>query len=105
MAAQRVQTQVIEAQYAVRTQQLQQQLLTARTAIQQHASAADYYDDQRNTVQAEIGRIATLNYQAGEISYFELVSSLNLLASTQRKYWEQVLLHNQAVAYYQYISK
>ena len=49
-------------------------------------------------------RISELNYQAGEISYLELLNTLNLLAKNNKSYWEQVLAHNKAGALYQFLA-
>jgi len=49
-------------------------------------------------------RISELNYQAGEISYLELLNTLNLLSKNNKQYWEQVLAHNKAVVLYQFLS-
>ncbi len=104
MAAQQLQTQVAQAQVAVQAQQLEQLKLEALNAIQQYAEAAVYYQEQLNTIQPEMDRIASLNYQAGELSYLELVNILNLFATNSRRYFEQVLAHNQALAYYQFLT-
>ncbi|WP_020537970.1 CusA/CzcA family heavy metal efflux RND transporter [Lewinella cohaerens] len=104
VVAQQLQTQVAQAQVAVQAQQLEQRQLEALNAIRQYAEAAVYYQEQLNTIQPEMDRIASLNYQAGELSYLELVNILNLFATNSRRYFEQVLAHNQALAYYQFLT-
>ena len=104
MAAQQLQTQVAQAQVAVQSQRLEQQQLEVINAIQQYAEAAIYYQEQLSTIQPEMDRIASLNYQAGELSYLELVNILNLFATNSRRHFEQVLAHNQALAYYQFLT-
>lgn len=104
VAAQKLQTQVAQTQVTAKEQQLKQQQLEALIAIQLHAEAAGNYRTQLSTIQPEMDRIAALNYQAGELSYLELVNTLNLFATSNRRYFEQVLAHNQALAYYQFLT-
>jgi cobalt-zinc-cadmium resistance protein CzcA len=104
VAAQRLQTQVAQTKVTIKEQQLKQQQLEALNAIQLHAEAAGNYRTQLSTIQPEMDRIAALNYQAGELSYLELVNTLNLFATSNRRYFEQVLAHNQALAYYQFLT-
>ena len=92
------------AQYEAVQLNTTQQILSIKNAIQSYTEGANYYRDQLENINPEIERISQLNYQAGEISYLELLNTLNLLANNNKNYWEQVLAYNQAVAQYLYLT-
>ena len=48
--------------------------------------------------------IAALNYQAGTINYLELLNAVDLLAKNEQKYLSQLLMQNQTVAYYRFLT-
>ena len=81
-----------------------QELLSAENTIQLYAAGVNYYREQLEIINPEMERISELNYQAGEISYLELLNTLNLLSKNNKQYWEQVLAHNKAVVLYQFLS-
>jgi len=49
-------------------------------------------------------RISKLNYQAGQLTYLELLNTLELLSNNNKNYWEQIRAYNKAVADYQYLT-
>ncbi|MGB1242138.1 MAG: TolC family protein, partial [Chitinophagales bacterium] len=104
VAAQRLQIAVVEVKYKAIEVAFQQQLLEAENLIQQYKIAVDYYRNQLDIINPEMQRIARLNYQAGEISYLELLNVLNLMAQNSKSYWEQILAHNQAVVWYRFLT-
>lgn len=104
VAAQQVQIEVAQARYKATEAAYQQQLLEAENLIQQYKVAVDYYRNQLDIINPEMQRIAKLNYQAGEISYLELLNVLNLMAQNSKSYWEQVLGYNQAVVWYRFLT-
>jgi len=55
-------------------------------------------------INPEMERVSQLNYQAGEVSYLELLNTLNLLSNNSKQYFEQMLSHNKAVILYQFLS-
>jgi cobalt-zinc-cadmium resistance protein CzcA len=102
--AQQMQSEVANARYEAERLNADQQVLSIDNSIRLYAEGAGYYRDQLGSINPEIERISELNYQAGEISYLELLNTLNLLASNNKSYWDQVLAHNKAVALYQFLS-
>ena len=104
LEAQQLQVEVADARYEAERLNVSQQLLSVDNSIRLYAEGAAYYLEQLESINPEIERISELNYQAGELSYLELLNTLNLLASNNKSYWEQVLAHNQAVALYQFFS-
>lgn len=102
--AQIVQVEVAKANYEAERLNSNQQLLSIYNSIQLYAEGAEYYQEQLEVVNPEVERISKLNYQAGEISYLELLNTLNLLAKNNKNYWEQVLAHNKAISLYQFLS-
>ncbi|MEZ4884458.1 MAG: CusA/CzcA family heavy metal efflux RND transporter [Chitinophagales bacterium] len=102
--AQEIQVEVAQATYKTAQVTYNQQLLEVESVIQQYKVAADYYRAQLDIINPEMERIARLNYQAGEISYLELLNVLNLVAQNNKHFWEQVLGHNQAVLMYRFLT-
>ncbi|KAA3638226.1 MAG: CusA/CzcA family heavy metal efflux RND transporter [Bacteroidetes bacterium] len=102
--AQKIQADMAQAQLEAQQIKANRQLLSVQNSIELYREGVQYYQEQLESINPEIARISELNYQAGEISYLELLNTLNLLASNNKSYWEQVLAYNQAVALYQFLS-
>ncbi|HHH49641.1 MAG TPA: CusA/CzcA family heavy metal efflux RND transporter, partial [Saprospiraceae bacterium] len=102
--AQQLQVQVAQATLQSERQKINQQLLALDNAIQVYKTGINFYKEQLEIINPEMERISKLNYQAGEISYLELLNTLNLLAKNNKAYWEQILGHNQAVILYNFLS-
>ena len=104
ITAQRLQVDVAKANLEAERLRTKQELLSAENTIQLYAAGVNYYREQLEIINPEMERISELNYQAGEISYLELLNTLNLLSNNNKQYWEQVLAHNKAVVLYQFLS-
>jgi len=104
ITAQRLQIDVAKANLEAERLRTKQELLSAENTIQLYAAGVNYYREQLEIINPEMERISELNYQAGEISYLELLNTLNLLSKNNKQYWEQVLAHNKAVVLYQFLS-
>jgi cobalt-zinc-cadmium resistance protein CzcA len=104
ITAQRLQVDVAKANLEVERLRTKQELLSVENSIQLYAAGVNYYQEQLKNINPEMERISELNYQAGEISYLELLNTLNLLSKNNKQYWEQVLSHNKAVMLYQFLS-
>ena len=104
ITAQRLQVDVAQANLEKERLRTQQELLSVKNTIQLYAEGVNFYQEQLDNLNPEMERISELNYQAGEISYLELLNTLNLLSKNNKQYWEQVLSHNKAVVLYQFLS-
>jgi len=104
ISAQRMQVEVAQANLETARLRTKQELLSIENTIQLYAAGVNYYQEQLEIINPEMERISELNYQAGEISYLELLNTLNLLSKNNKQYWEQVLAHNKAVVLYQFLS-
>ena len=104
IAAQKLQTEVARANLETKKQQINQELLSIENAIQLYEAGVNYYQEQLELINPEMERISDLNYEAGEITYLELLNTLNISAKNQVSYWEQVLAHNKVVMLYQFFS-
>lgn len=104
MNAQKLQMEVAKAHVEVKKQQVNQELLSIENAIQLYKAGVDYYQEQSELINPEMVRISELNYQAGGISYLELLNTLNISTKNKVSYLEQVLAHNKAVVLYQFFS-
>jgi len=93
-----------KTQLDVKRQQVNQELLAIENTIQLYEAGANYYQEQLEIINPEIVRISDLNYEAGEISYLELLNTLNIAAKNQISFWEQVLAHNKAVVLHQFFT-
>jgi len=104
ITAQSIQVEVAQANLETARLRIKQELLSIENTIQLYAAGVNYYQEQLEIINPEMERISELNYQAGEISYLELLNTLNLLSKNNKQYWEQVLAHNKAVVLYQFLS-
>jgi len=104
ISAQELQVQVQKTKLDVKQQQLNQELLAIENAIQLYEAGADYYQEQLEIINPEIVRISDLNYEAGEISYLELLNTLNIATKNQINFWEQVSAYNKAVVLHQFFT-
>ena len=102
--AKELQVKVQKSKLDVKKQQVNQELLAIENAIQLYEAGANYYQEQLEIMNPEIVRITDLNYEAGEISYLELLNTLNISAKNQISFWEQVLAYNKAVVLYQFFT-
>jgi cobalt-zinc-cadmium resistance protein CzcA len=104
ISAQELQVEFQKTKLDVKKQQLNQELLAIENAIQLYKAGATYYQEQLKIINPEIVRISDLNYEAGEISYLELLNTLNISAKNQISFWEQVLAYNKAVVLHQFFT-
>ena len=91
-------------EYESRQLALNRDRIQLESNINIYRSGIQFYDEQIKTVNPEILRISKLNYKAGEISYLELLNTLQLLSSNNKNYWEQILAYNKTVADYQFLT-
>jgi len=104
ISAQELQVEVTKTQLDVEKQVINQELLSIENAVKLYEAGANYYQEQLEIINPEIERISDLNYEAGEISYLELLNTLNISAKNQISYLEQVLAYNKVVMLYQFFS-
>ncbi len=102
--AQRMQIDMGNYQYQSQLLQLKQDQLEIQNTLNLYRAGVDFYKNQIETINPEIIRISELNYQAGEISYLELLNTLQLMSSNNKNYWEQILAYNKAVADFQFLT-
>ncbi len=102
--AQKIQIDVGDYQYQSKALALKQKQLKVGNTLNLYQEGIDFYKDQLRTINPEIIRISQLNYQAGEISYLELLNALQIMASNNKNYWEQIKAYNMAVADYQFLT-
>jgi cobalt-zinc-cadmium resistance protein CzcA len=102
--AQKMQIDIGNYEYENQLLVLSQEKLSIETKVKLYQAGIDFYSDQMRSVNPEILRISNLNYQAGQLSYLELLNTLQLLATNNRNYLEQILAYNKAVADYQFLT-
>ena len=102
--AQKMQIDIGNYEYENQLLVLNQEKLSVEAKVNLYQAGIDFYDDQMRSVNPEILRISNLNYQAGQLSYLELLNTLQLLATNNRNYLEQILAYNKAVADYQFLT-
>jgi cobalt-zinc-cadmium resistance protein CzcA len=96
--------QVAQSEYqnALLTQQTQ---LTASVfEFQKFESLTAYYEGQGRTVASELLRSGALNYQQGEIGYFEYVLNLDQALQIESQYLENLLQRNLTAIEIQYLT-
>jgi len=102
--AQRMQIDIGNYQYQSQLLQFKQDQLEIQNTLSLYQAGVDFHKNQIETINPEIVRISELNYQAGEISYLELLNTLQLMSSNNKNYWEQILAYNKAVADFQFLT-
>ena len=102
--AQRVQLDIGNYQYESKVLALNQEKLQIESAINMYDSGIEFYNEQIRTINPEILRISQLNYQSGQLSYLELLNTLELISTNNKNYWDQIRAYNKAVADYQYLT-
>jgi cobalt-zinc-cadmium resistance protein CzcA len=102
--AQKVQLDIGNYQYESQLLDLKQEHLQLQSRIDLYKNGMSFYEDQINTINPEMLRISNLNYQAGQLSYLELLNTLELLSNNNKNYWEQIRAYNKAVTDYQYLT-
>ena len=91
-------------QYQSKLLEFKQDQLELQNTLALYKAGVDFYKDQMETINPEMVRISKLNYQAGEISYLELLNTLQLLATNNKNYYEQIVAYNKAVADFQFLT-
>ena len=102
--AQKIQIDIGNYQYQSKLLRFKQDQLETLNTLAMYEVGVVFYKDQIESINPEIERISQLNYQAGEISYLELLSTLQLMATNNKNYWEQIVSYNKAVADYQFLT-
>ena len=104
IAAQEKQIEIGNYQYQSTLLSFKQDQLEIQNTLNLYQAGVDFYKNQIETINPEIIRISELNYQAGEISYLELLNTLQLMTTNNKNYWEQILAYNKAVADFQFLT-
>ncbi|MCR9154099.1 MAG: CusA/CzcA family heavy metal efflux RND transporter [Bacteroidetes bacterium] len=102
--AQRMQIEISDYEYQSTLLGFKQEQLEIENTLKLYKAGVDFYENQLETINPEMLRISELNYQTGEISYLELLNTLQLMTVNNKNYWEQVLAYNKAVADFQFLS-
>lgn len=102
--AQKMQIDIGNYQYQSRLLAYEQEQLEIQNTLNLYEAGVQFYKNQIETTNPEIIRISQLNYQAGEISYLELLNTLQLMATNNKNYWEQIVAYNKAVADFQFLT-
>ncbi len=96
---------VAESQLEVTRLRRRSQQLEASNQLREIEASLTFYREQLAVVNPEIVRISRLNYRAGEITYLELLSALDMLADNNIGYLESLLAYNQTVARIQFLNQ
>jgi len=102
--AQELQTSYSEARYESILLETNRQLSSLLQSIELYRQGYQFYKEQVENVNPEMERIVRLNYQAGEISYIELLNTLKQLSDHRKNYLDQLLEYNKSVILYHYLS-
>lgn len=102
--AQKVQLDIGNYKYESQVLALEQERLEIKSRIDLYKNGMDFYADQVSALNPEMLRISNLNYQAGQLSYLELLNTLELLTNNNKNYLDQVRAYNKAVVDYQYLN-
>ena len=103
--AQRIEVDIVTAEFEAQKLAVKRQLLAAQNSILLYEEGLNFYQSQMEGINPEIERITRLNYEAGTLSYLELLNTLRLLAENKKHYLDQLRSYNHAIAEYQFLSK
>lgn len=102
--AQKLEINIAEFQYQSKNLEIQQKLNDTKSTIALYKQGVEFYKEQLETITPEMVRVSELNYQAGEITYLELLNSLELKVTNSKNYWNQVVAYNKSVADFQFLT-
>ena len=102
--AQKIQIDIDNYKYQSKLLDFKQDQLEIQNTLNLYKAGIQFYKTQIETINPEIIRIGQLNYQEGEISYLELLNTLQLMATNNKNYWEQILAYNKAVSDFQFLT-
>ncbi len=102
--AQKMQTDIAQYQYQSKLLDISQKISEAESTILLYKEGVLFYQNLLQSINPEIIRVARLNYEAGELSYLELLNTLQLMATNNQKYLEQMMSYNMAVIDYQFLT-
>ncbi|TXF89276.1 CusA/CzcA family heavy metal efflux RND transporter [Neolewinella aurantiaca] len=103
--AQQLGVAVAESQLEATRLRRRSEQLEASNQLREIEASLTFYREQLAVVNPEIVRISRLNYRAGEITYLELLSALEMLADNNIGYLESLLAYNQTVARIQFLNQ
>lgn len=103
VVAQKVAIEIANLSYEAEQNAFNQSLKDSENAIFIYQEGVNHFKSQTENINPELLRIMQLNYDAGQISYLELLNILNLLANQNKSYLEQVLAYNKAINYYNFL--
>jgi len=102
--AQKIEVEIAHTDFVAQSIFINRKINNAMNVILLYEEGVIFYKDQVESINPEIERISEMNYQAGELSYLELLNTLNLLAQNKKGYLLQLLNYNNAVAEYKFIT-
>ncbi len=102
--AQELQVEVSKLEYQSKELAWHKEVLTTLNRINLLDAGVHFYSEQLQKLNPEMIRIARINYEAGELSYLELLNTLQVMSSNHLKYLQQIKSYNDAVASYQYLT-
>jgi len=103
--AQQLGVAVAESQLEATRLHRRSEQLEASNQLREIEASLTFYREQLAVVNPEIVRISRLNYRAGEITYLELLSALDMLADNNIGYLQSLLAYNQTVARIQFLNQ
>lgn len=96
--------QVAQSEYQNALLSQQSRLTASVFEFQKFESLTAYYDQQGKMVASELLRSGALNYQQGEIGYFEYVLNLDQALQIESQYLENLLQRNLTAIEIQYLT-
>ena len=102
--AQKVEIDIANLSYEAEQNAFNQRMKESENAVFMYQEGVEYYKNQVENINPELIRITQLNYDAGQVSYLELLTTLKLLATQNKSYLDQVLAYNKAINFYNFLS-
>ncbi len=104
IAAQNIEVDIATLNYQATELSYNQQILVEETNIKKYKYGMENTEKLHFEMNPELLRITKLNYQKGEISYMELLNSIELTTKNSLTYWNEVNQFFNSISNYQYLT-
>ncbi|NQX82033.1 MAG: CusA/CzcA family heavy metal efflux RND transporter [Flavobacteriaceae bacterium] len=101
---QKIQTSIDNENYNMVVNDIDIEQKRIKNDIDTYLKGVGFYKNQVEVVNLKMEKIYNLNYEAGEISYLELLNTTDMVLKNKLYYWEYIYNYNCSVADYQFIT-
>ena len=104
VSAQKIQVDIAKTVFEQKDIEYKQLSTSLKTELIIAKNRLKFYKEQVENINPEMERIADLNYKSGNISYLELINTLEILIKDKENYLKWTLEHNRLVTIFEYYN-